>query len=757
MPDVKFSNQYPYTDFHELNLDWVIETVKHWSELVGKTIQSITLTGTTGLVDTYTINYSDGTTSTFTVTNGRGITSIALTGSLGLVDTYTITYNDGSTSTFQINNGNGISSIEKTGTSGLIDTYTITFTDGSSTTFEVKNGAEAIDATLTLPGYAADAAAVGAALALKQNAADPAGLAENLTPYSPDSGASQNQPFILQGTGTGNGESVVDTGSYAQIQNKNGNSAGVNQLFPDYPDSTNTIDGVTITAAGGYITLSGLASADIFNAYELQFTPVSGRKYLIMADARGTPAASGATWQWYLSGGGLGLDYEISRKIYTATDNSQVTMRLAVYNGVTIDIKSMMPRVIDLSLWFGSTANIPAHLLSHPEDFGRYYSGSLANNPGQLVNADGTVLKSTGRNVWDEQTELGRLDVTTGADVAATNRIRSVGYTPCSPNTEYNKYCASVYVSSMNIFWYDADKNFISFSSSGGNNNSAHYTSPTNARFFRFYMDINYGTSYKHDITISLYYSGESGYDQYYPYSVLAEVDTGSEVLYGDGTPEHSDSKLPDGTITHNRARATFDGTQGTWSVYNGAFYRTFSGYKKITGKAISNLFAFAGQNTGLSDLINNAGRGSFAFRKDNDTIQFYPADSSITTSAEFNTWLASHPVTVEYDLATPTTEQGTPFSGASADNFAIDDFGSMYWTQTNGVPQGVEIFYPYDYKAAVDTLLNMVSGDVDNLATDAELATVAGRVPIAPTANGTYVLKVTVTGGVPTYSWVAE
>ena len=129
MPDVKFSNQYPYTDFHELNLDWVIKEVKYWSTKVGKTIQSIDLTGTVGLVDTYTINYSDGTTSTFDVTNGNGITSVA-----------------------------------KTGTVGLVDTYTITLTDGSTSTFEVHNGTASIDPTLTLSGYAADAEAVGNAV-----------------------------------------------------------------------------------------------------------------------------------------------------------------------------------------------------------------------------------------------------------------------------------------------------------------------------------------------------------------------------------------------------------------------------------------------------------------------------------------------------------------------------------------------------------------------------------------------------------------
>lgn len=129
MPDIKFSNQYPYTDFHELNLDWVIKEVKFWSERVGKSIQKIELTGTVGLVDTYTITYSDGSTSTFNVTNGNGIASVA-----------------------------------KTGTVGLVDTYTITFQDGSTTTFEVHNGTASIDPTLSLSDYAADAKATGDAI-----------------------------------------------------------------------------------------------------------------------------------------------------------------------------------------------------------------------------------------------------------------------------------------------------------------------------------------------------------------------------------------------------------------------------------------------------------------------------------------------------------------------------------------------------------------------------------------------------------------
>ena len=127
----------------------------------GKSIVSVTLTSSVGLVDTYTITYTDATTSTFTVTNGqdgtdgtdgtdgRGIISITKTASHGLIDTYTITYSDRTTSTYQVTNGangaagKGISSITKTGTSGLVDTYTITYTDGTTTTYQVTNGEDA--------------------------------------------------------------------------------------------------------------------------------------------------------------------------------------------------------------------------------------------------------------------------------------------------------------------------------------------------------------------------------------------------------------------------------------------------------------------------------------------------------------------------------------------------------------------------------------------------------------------------------------
>lgn len=116
------------------------ETTKTFTVTNGKGVVSIEKTGTNVLVDTYTITYNDGTSDTFTVTNGKGISSITKTGTNVLIDTYTIAFNDGTSTTFTVTNGKGITSITKTGTVGLVDTYTIAYNDGTSTTFTVTNG-----------------------------------------------------------------------------------------------------------------------------------------------------------------------------------------------------------------------------------------------------------------------------------------------------------------------------------------------------------------------------------------------------------------------------------------------------------------------------------------------------------------------------------------------------------------------------------------------------------------------------------------
>ena len=114
----------------------------------GSSVTGCTKTSTAGLIDTYTMTFSDGYSTTFTVVNGKGISSITLDSSSGLVDTYTITYNDGTTQSYTVTNGKGISNIAKTGTSGLVDTYTITYNDGTTSTYTVTNGRDGIGSSI---------------------------------------------------------------------------------------------------------------------------------------------------------------------------------------------------------------------------------------------------------------------------------------------------------------------------------------------------------------------------------------------------------------------------------------------------------------------------------------------------------------------------------------------------------------------------------------------------------------------------------
>ena len=102
---------------------------------------SVTRTGTNeNPVLNFTLEKGDKGDTGNTGATGNGISTIAKTSTSGLIDTYTITYTNGNTTTFTVTNGNGIASITKTSTSGSVDTYTITYTNGTTTTFEVTNG-----------------------------------------------------------------------------------------------------------------------------------------------------------------------------------------------------------------------------------------------------------------------------------------------------------------------------------------------------------------------------------------------------------------------------------------------------------------------------------------------------------------------------------------------------------------------------------------------------------------------------------------
>lgn len=149
-------NWYVWDVENELYIDSGVEAL-------GQGISSIVKTGTAGLVDTYTITYTSGETTTFEVTNGSAPT-ITVTATTDATSSTNPTVTVTKTGTDQAPTyamafsglkgepgptgqpgqtgpqGVGIQSITKTATQGLVDTYTITLTNGATTTFTVTNG-----------------------------------------------------------------------------------------------------------------------------------------------------------------------------------------------------------------------------------------------------------------------------------------------------------------------------------------------------------------------------------------------------------------------------------------------------------------------------------------------------------------------------------------------------------------------------------------------------------------------------------------
>lgn len=127
----------------------------------GAGIAGVQKTGTSGLIDTYTATLDKlpsqqaAATFTFVVTNAKSINRVvaeSATHTPGAMDTYTIEFNDGTTSSFEVYNGaNGthgvsITSIRKksgTGAGGSTDVYEVVLSTGAvGGEFSVYNGAD---------------------------------------------------------------------------------------------------------------------------------------------------------------------------------------------------------------------------------------------------------------------------------------------------------------------------------------------------------------------------------------------------------------------------------------------------------------------------------------------------------------------------------------------------------------------------------------------------------------------------------------
>lgn len=149
-----------------------------------------------------------------------------------------------------------------------------------------------------------------------------------------------------------------------------------------------------------------------------------------------------------------------------------------------------------------------------------------------------------------------------------------------------------------------------------------------------------------------------------------------------------------------NRASVVFDGSE-TWYIGNGYFY-----IKVENGVQSRNVLSTHYKNDGSSSITND---GNIWI---NNASQLIVVDSRFTSVGDFKDWLASNPITVEYELAEPIVE--TLDSASQAALNAIETFNPItHITVDSRIKPEISVEYVHKaYESIVNSLNNRIVSD---------------------------------------------
>ena len=444
-----------------------------------------------------------------------------------------------------------------------------------------------------------------------------------------------------------------------------------------------------------------------------------------------------------------------SGKKYLARLSGTDSMLLG--SGQEITAAKGTDNVFDLTQMFGTA--VADYVYGQGAAFFRKWFGSshYSYNAGELLSVDGLQSHDmVGFNAWDEEWEIGRYNPQTGEKESQNTTIRSTNYIHVLPNTSYyTRFPNTIVVGNLNFCYYDADKNFISFASNQNNPK----TTPANASYMTFYIDSKYGTTYKHDICISLAHNGSRNgeYEPYekhsYPLDSLVILrgipKVGANGVYWDG-----DRYLPDGTISRGWMEYTFTGNENISDWLTGV-YGNRVGLTLPTGalrpEESQRLEMVAVGYTPSSLLNSNTmqpGQCMLYPVPANRVSVFFCVPKNFDTQESARTYVAGTKVLVR--VATPTTETAQPYHSTQW----VSDWGTEEFVSTGLVPVGHETRYPANLRDKLQHLPDAASGNGSYLITQTDGQMVLTPFPAPPSSAGNYVLKATVVNGVATYTW---
>lgn len=262
-------------------------------------------------------------------------------------------------------------------------------------------------------------------------------------------------------------------------------------------------------------------------------------------------------------------------------------------------------------------------------------------------------IVTQGVNLWDEVTELGIINQTTGENQNADNQIRSKNYTAIQPNTQYCFLCKGARISQ--IFWYDKNNVYLSYTQN--TTDSAFITtSPANAYYVRFQFPMAYGTTYQNDGGVNY----PSSYTDYSAHTEQTVTRSYGQTVYG-GSDAIETGVLTVDTLMFDLGDLTWQTTQQTPIIFY-ADPRNLGEYIGTAQQTIVCCSAYQAQvNVGGAGGARTLPNGSICgfTNPDVDYHRIFVKDDAYSDVTTFTAAVTG--IKACYKLATPQTITLTP------------------------------------------------------------------------------------------------
>lgn len=558
--------------------------------------------------------------------------------------------------------------------------------EASASATRAEEAADSInepDTTLTIAGRAADAKAVGDALANLD-----VDTVNNARQLLSEKYLLDEEPYLFRASG-GDGSDRVEECIV-------GGSVGWNQQFPKTSlNFTSTKFNVSSSNDGVWevtVNTADACAADGNVMWLVSSVIKSGHKYLFVTDNQ--------TIKVIIKGAGY-----TTPTVFTSSSFSGSNISV-IYSANSAGNYTVRPQLIDLTTLFGSTiadyiysleqatagAGVAFFRKYFPEDYYPYSAPTLRH-------VEGVSQKQVvGFNQWDEDYALGFWG-TNGTFIVNTGGYMSnKTHIPVLPNTAYCFTIKRTNGASFYLAFYDANKNFISRKTCAYVDSDRMFTTPNNCHYVCFSTFVSYGATYNHDICINISDPTKNGV--YEPYHKNIYPLDSSLTLRG--IPKLTDGKMwfdgdkynADGTV--QRRYGIVDLGTLDWINYkSGGFRAPISPIPKngtglVAPNAIaSKYFSWQGTSVTLADGMATI-----------TTYEIYVVDGNFTTDASaFKTAMSG--VYLVYELATPTTETATPYTALQT----LDPHGTEEFVSTGIVPVGHESHYLENLRSKIEGL----------------------------------------------------